>query len=53
MPKAPRRATIRSYNVGFGDCFLMSLEYADGAEKHLLIDFGTTGLPEGAPKSRM
>lgn len=53
MARAPGRATIRSYNVGFGDCFLLSLDYAPGAEKHVLIDFGSTALPEGAPATRM
>ena len=41
------RVRIRMYQVGFGDCFLMSLEYdkplPDGrAEPHLLIDYGST-----------
>ncbi len=37
---------IRSYQVGFGDCFLLSFQYARG-KKHVLIDFGTTSLPPG------
>jgi len=40
MPTQPEGATIRMYNVGFGDCFLLTFRYADGA-RHILIDFGT------------
>jgi hypothetical protein len=44
---SPVRVRVRMYQVGFGDCFLVSVEYdeplADGrAERHLLIDFGST-----------
>jgi hypothetical protein len=53
MAKAPKRATIRTYHVGFGDCFLLSFEYGPKSEKHVLIDFGSTGFPKGVPKSRM
>lgn len=49
---SPVSIRIRTYQVGFGDCFLLSFEYAEGA-KHVLIDFGSTGLPEGVPKTRM
>ena len=50
---------IRMYQVGFGDCFLMSLEYdkplPDGrAERHLLIDYGSTrSAREHRAKGRM
>lgn len=38
--KAPSGVTITSYQVGFGDCFLLSFHY--GADKrHVLMDFGT------------
>lgn len=52
---APKSLTIRTYHVGFGDCFLLSFAYAKGPERHVLIDFGSTGLPPGSinPKSRM
>jgi hypothetical protein len=48
----PRSLTIRSYQVGFGDCFLLSFHY-DGKDKdrHLLIDFGSTGQPKRSTKS--
>ena len=37
---------VRMYQVGFGDCFLLSFEYAGQAEpaRHVLIDFGTREL---------
>ena len=40
---------IRMYQVGFGDCFLVSFEYAGQAEpaRHVLIDFGTRQLAAG------
>jgi hypothetical protein len=44
----PTSATLRAYNVGFGDCLLLSFRYADG-ERHVLIDFGSNSPPEGAP----
>jgi hypothetical protein len=38
------------YQVGFGDCFLVSFEYADAlddgrSERHMLVDFGSTRRP--------
>lgn len=47
MANAPSRVTIFSYQVGFGDCFLVRFDYRD-RPRHVLIDFGTTGLPETA-----
>lgn len=47
----PTLVTLRSYQVGFGDCFLLSFRYGDheGAEsRHVLIDFGTTGIPRSS-----
>lgn len=50
---APTKAEVRAYQVGFGDCFLLSFVYASG-RKHVLIDFGTTGLPRGkSPSTHM
>jgi hypothetical protein len=45
MTLTPTAATIFSYQVGFGDCFLLRFHYPDRA-RHVLIDFGTTGIPE-------
>jgi len=53
MANAPKSLTIRSYNVGFGDCYLLSFTYGPKSERHVLIDFGSTALPKGAPKTRM
>lgn len=52
MASSPKSLTIRSYNVGFGDCYLLSFKYAK-AEKHVLIDFGSTRLPKGSKPSHM
>jgi hypothetical protein len=48
----PTSLTIRSYQVGFGDAFLLSFDYPD-VPRHVLIDFGSTALPKEAPKNRM
>ena len=55
----PIRVRVRMYQVGFGDCLLISVEYdeplADGrAERHLLIDYGTSHSPrKGFTRGRM
>ncbi len=49
----PTKITLRSYQVGFGDCFLLIFGYADGTEKFMLIDFGSTGLPDKFPTDQM
>ncbi|HEU4768276.1 MAG TPA: hypothetical protein VFS77_12915 [Pyrinomonadaceae bacterium] len=50
----PKSLTIRSYQVGFGDCYLLTFRY-DGKNKdrHVLIDFGSTGQPKGAGENLM
>jgi len=45
MARKPTRVELRSYQVGFGDCFLLSFVYGDDDKRHVLIDFGTTALP--------
>ena len=47
----PNQLTLRAYQVGFGDCFLLTFHYpAQGTkaafERHVLIDFGSTGAPK-------
>lgn len=42
----PIKAILRAYQVGFGDCFLLSFEYANEDKRHILIDFGSTGMPK-------
>jgi hypothetical protein len=53
MAEIPTSLTIFSYQVGFGDCFLLQFVYADESQRNVLIDFGTTKLPAGAPKDQM
>jgi hypothetical protein len=44
---APRSARLRMYNVGFGDCFLLSFTYAGGKKRHMLVDFGSMSPAKG------
>jgi hypothetical protein len=48
----PREILLRVYQVGFGDCFLLTFRYGAAGEddRHLLIDFGSTEVPNGAPE---
>lgn len=48
MSPSPTQVSIRTYQVGFGDCFLLSVAYDDRTERHVLFDFGSTYLPKGA-----
>lgn len=50
---APVKAVIFAYQVGFGDCFLVRFEYPGARRRHVLIDFGTTGLPKDAAKDML
>ncbi|HEV7237797.1 MAG TPA: MBL fold metallo-hydrolase [Thermoanaerobaculia bacterium] len=43
---SPVDVRIRMYNVGFGDCFLLTFRYKNDRERHILIDFGSTAAPE-------
>jgi len=45
MARRPSSVEIRAYQVGFGDCFLLSFVYSASDRRHVLIDFGSTGLP--------
>lgn len=47
MALQPVSASLFAYQVGFGDCFLLRFTYSDQSTRHVLIDFGTTGLPKG------
>jgi hypothetical protein len=51
MATHPKEVEIRSFQVGFGDCFLLSFVYSATDRRHVLIDFGTTGLPKKAKPS--
>jgi hypothetical protein len=41
VSKTPISLTLRTYNVGFGDCFLLTFAYSTGEPRHVLIDFGS------------
>ena len=46
-------ARLRAYNVGFGDCLLLSFTYDDETKRHVLIDFGSTERPTSATPGHM
>lgn len=48
MP-APNSIRIRMYQVGFGDCFLLTFDYSPKPSRHVLIDCGSMGSPKGTP----
>jgi len=54
MPPSAEPTGLRlvSYQVGFGDCWLLTVRSAAG-ERHLLVDFGTTDLPGGSPREAL
>ena len=49
----PKTAILRTYQVGFGDCFLLTFLYTSGKKAHVLIDFGSTQLPDFSPPDQM
>ena len=51
-PKPTGPPTVRMYNVGFGDCFLLTFPYTAG-DRHVLIDFGSHPKAKGAPTGYM
>jgi hypothetical protein len=48
----PTKLTLRAYQVGFGDCFLLTFHYPKN-DRHVLIDFGSTGMPKGSDPKLM
>ncbi|WP_321474984.1 hypothetical protein [uncultured Paludibaculum sp.] len=48
----PSKLTLRAYNVGFGDCFLLTFEYAK-FKRRVLIDYGSTAAPRNADDDYM
>jgi hypothetical protein len=52
MAGRPSSVEIRSYQVGFGDCFLLSFAYSKDVARHVLIDFGTSKLPGSTKPSQ-
>lgn len=54
MPSSkPTKVTVRTYKVGFGDCFLLSFHYGGKQTRHVLIDFGSNRLPKDAMRNHM
>lgn len=49
MARGPTHVRIRSYNVGFGDCFLLTFSYANGRARNILVDFGSTKQSASGP----
>jgi hypothetical protein len=54
MPSSttPYELSLRAYQVGFGDCFLLTFKY-ERMRRHILIDFGSTGKPTAAGENLM
>lgn len=50
--RGPTKMTLRAYNVGFGDCFLLTFEYAK-SKRRILIDYGSTAAPKNADADYM
>jgi len=48
----PQSLTINTYNVGFGDCFLLTFKYAT-RKRHILIDFGSQRRPVNPKPNHM
>jgi hypothetical protein len=49
---APDKLTLRAYNVGFGDCLLLTFHYTD-FKRRVLIDFGSSSAPKNADAKYM
>jgi beta-lactamase superfamily II metal-dependent hydrolase len=48
--KQPSDVTVRLYNVGFGDCILLTFDYPESRtrpQRHMLIDCGSTKAANG------
>ncbi|MGE3966428.1 MAG: hypothetical protein AB7I09_20195 [Planctomycetota bacterium] len=50
--RRPISVEIDSYQVGFGDCYLLKFRYGPSDVRSVLIDFGTTALPKMTGKSK-
>lgn len=54
MPETsgPPSIAVRMYNVGFGDCFLLTFRFGGAAksERDMLVDFGSSAAPRYGPK---
>jgi hypothetical protein len=52
LSAVPDRLTLRAYNVGFGDCFLLTFHYPS-FNRRVLIDFGSSSAPKNADANYM
>ncbi|MCC6551860.1 MAG: hypothetical protein IT372_02410 [Polyangiaceae bacterium] len=43
----PTAVRLRMYQMGFGECMLLTFDYRED-RRHVLIDFGSTRMPDGA-----
>jgi L-ascorbate metabolism protein UlaG (beta-lactamase superfamily) len=48
----PKHVEIRTYQVGFGDCFLLTFKYPR-FDRNVLVDFGSMRLPDGSKRNYM
>ncbi|MGE8394418.1 hypothetical protein HFV04_023455 [Pseudomonas sp. BIGb0427] len=48
----PTSLTLYAYQVGFGDCFLLRFNYPGDVRRHVLIDFGSMGMPKGVAQGQ-
>lgn len=48
-----RGISVRMYDVGWGDCFLLRFAYSGGVDRHVLIDFGTTASSPAEERERL
>ena len=46
----PKHVEIRTYQVGFGDCFLLTFKYPR-FDRNVLVDFGSMRLPDGSKRN--
>lgn len=54
MVTRPIAARVRAYNVGFGDCLLLTFRYGSSHDRNVLFDFGSTKMPlQGGPPSML
>lgn len=42
----PKQVSVTMYDVGFGDCFLLTFSYKNKKDRHVLIDCGSTSKPK-------
>jgi hypothetical protein len=49
----PTRVTVLSFQVAFGDCFMLRFQYPNNVRKHMLVDFGSFPRPSWLKKGAM